>query len=164
MTVIQPYGVASFGVSITVLVMLALVVPASAGPVVTATSSSHHRVYVANKYCRGHRLRPENITLACGDGNLYVTEVHFFRFGSQLYGTKEAAASATIHENDCKPDCASGKFIVDKGALILKRIVRCKDGLLYYSRAAYAFPEGQGEARIGPREPCSVVRPTHRVS
>jgi len=81
-----------------------------------------------------------------------------------VYGTEEAAASATIHENACKPNCATGSFLVDKGALILKRIVRCDDGRLYYSRAVYAFPDGQGDARIEPRERCAVVRSTHRVS
>jgi hypothetical protein len=63
-------------------------------------------------------------------------------------------------ENKCKPRCASGRFISDKGALILTRIVRCKDGLLNYSRADYAFPEGQGKVDIEPRERClSGARP-----
>ncbi len=73
-------------------------------------------------------FRPANIALACGDENLYASEVHFFKGTSEVYGSPKADASATIHENDCKPDCASGKFFVDKGALILKRIVRCRDG------------------------------------
>jgi hypothetical protein len=151
-------------VLISVLTLLVMAVPASARPVIGAGVSRHRRVYVANKDCRGHTFRPEKITLACGDDNLYATEVHFFTGTSEVYGSPKADASATIHQNDCKPDCASGKFIVDKGALILKRIVRCRDGRLYYSRAEYAFPEGQNVVDIEPSERCSVVRTARKAS
>jgi hypothetical protein len=147
-----------------VLVLLAIAVPASARPLMGASVSRHQRIYVANKSCRGHAFRPEKITLACGDGNLYATEVHFFTGTSEVYGSPTADASATIHENTCKPDCASGRFFSDKGALILKRIVRCKDGRLYYSRAEYAFPEGQNEVDIEPFERCSVVRRARKAT
>jgi hypothetical protein len=145
-------------VLIAVLAMLVVAVPASARPVMRATISRHERIYVANKHCRGHAFRPERIALACGNNNLFATEVHFFTETSQAYGAPEAGASATIHKNTCKPDCASGKFLSDKGALILERIVRCKDGLLYYSRGEYAFPEGKAHVDIEPRERCSLVR------
>jgi hypothetical protein len=149
---------------IAVLAVLAVAVPASARPVMHATASRHQRVYVANKECRGHTFRPANITLACGDDNLYATEVSFFKGTPDVYGSPKADASATIHENDCKPDCASGKFFVDKGALILERIVRCKDGLLYYSRAEYAFPEGQNVVDIEPSERCSVAHTARKAA
>jgi hypothetical protein len=151
-------------VLIAVLAVLAAAVPASARRVVGASVSRHQRIYVVNKNCRGHTFRPEKITLACGDNNLYATEVHFFTGTSEGYGAREASASATIHENACKPDCASGKFFSDKGGLTLKRIVHCKDGLLYYSRAEYAFPEGQNEVDIEPSERCSVVRTAHKAN
>jgi hypothetical protein len=143
-------------VLIGMLAALAVAVPSSA-QTLRATASRYRRVYVANKDCRGHTFRPEKITLACADDNLYATEVHFLKGTSEVYGSPRADASATIHENDCKPDCASGKFIVDKGALILEGIVRCKDGRLYYSRAEYAFPEGQNVVGIEPSERCSVA-------
>ena len=142
---------------IGVLMVLVAAAPASARPAMGATAPRYRRVYVANRDCRGHTFRPANITLACGDENLYATEVHFFNGTPEVYGSPKADASATIHENDCKPDCASGKFIVDKGAQILKRIVRCRDSRLYYSRAEYAFPEGQNVVDIEPSERCSVV-------
>jgi hypothetical protein len=149
---------------IALLAVLVVAVPASAQPAMRATTARYQRVYVANKECRGHTFRPEKITLACGDNNLYATEVHFFTETSQAYGAREAGASATIHENNCKPDCASGKFFSDKGALTLKRIVRCRDGRLYYSRAEYAFPEGQNVVDIEPSERCSVVRTARKAS
>jgi hypothetical protein len=132
--------------------------PASAQIAASVTAATRYpKVYVANRDCRGHTIRPVNITLACADANLYVTEVSFFPSGTDVYGSPEADASATIHENRCKPNCAAGKFIAEKGALTLRRIVRCSDGLLYYSRAAYAFPGGQNEVDIAPFEHCSVV-------
>jgi hypothetical protein len=139
---------------------------ASAGAGVAAHSAPkrHPRIYVANKDCRGHTFRPASITLACGDGNLYVSEVDYFNDRSEGYGSAQVGASVTIHENDCKPDCAAGKFIVEKGALTLKRIVGCADGLLYYSRALYAFPGGENEVDIQPFERCSPVHHVHAAA
>jgi|HubBroStandDraft_6_1064221.scaffolds.fasta_scaffold36809_2 hypothetical protein len=137
---------------------------AGAGAAAHGAPKRHPRVYVANKDCRGHTFRPASITLACGDGNLYVSEVDYFNGPSEGYGSARAGASVTIHENDCKPDCAAGKFIVEKGALTLKRIVRCADGLLYYSRALYAFPGGENEVDIQPFERCSPVRHVHAAA
>lgn len=143
---------------VVVLAAGAAAVPASARTADAVAGTRYPKVYVANRDCRGHTIRPANITLACADANLYATEVSFFRQGANVYGSPEADASATIHENRCKPDCAAGRFFADKGALVLKRVVRCSDGLLYYSRAEYAFPEGQNEVDIQPVERCSVVR------
>ncbi len=153
-------------VSLALLAVLGIAAVAACAALAGAGAAAHGapkrppRIYVANKDCRGHAFRPATITLACGDGNLYVSEVDYFNSRSEGYGSAQAGASVTIHENDCKPDCAAGKFIVDKGALTLKRIVRCADGLLYYSRALYAFPGGENEVDIQPFERCS---PVHRV-
>ncbi|MGA2164404.1 MAG: hypothetical protein ABSH36_08035 [Solirubrobacteraceae bacterium] len=138
----------------------------SAGAAVAAHGAPqrHPRIYVANKDCRGHTFRPASITLACGDGDLYVSEVDYFNSRPEGYGSARSGASVTIHENDCKPDCASGKFIVEKGALTLKRIVGCADGLLYYSRASYAFPGGENEVDIQPYERCSPVHQVHAAA
>jgi len=137
---------------------------AGAGVAAHGAPQRHPRIYVANKDCRGHTFRPASITLACGDGNLYVSEVDYFNSHSEGYGSARAGASVTIHENDCKPDCAAGKFIVEKGGLTLKRIVRCADGLLYYSRASYAFPGGENEVDIQPYERCSPVHHVHATA
>src|SRR5579863_3723742 len=158
------------GVSLVSLVLLGLAAAAACAAGVGAGAGArdahkrHPRIYVANKDCRGHTFRPANITLACGDGNLYVSEVHYFNSRSEGYGSAQAGASVTIHENDCKPDCAAGKFIAEKGALTLKRIVRCADRLLYYSRAQYAFPGGENEVDIQPFERCSPVRHVHAAA
>jgi len=158
------------GVSLALLAVLGIAAAAAcaasagAGAPAHGTSKRQPRVYVANRDCRGHAFRPARITLACGDGNLYVSEVHYFNGPSEGYGSEHAGASVTIHENDCKPDCAAGKLIIEKGALTLKRIVRCADGLLYYSRALYAFPGGENEVDIQPFEHCSPVYHAHAAT
>lgn len=132
---------------------------ASAAPGAAAATGSAARrapVYVASEGCRGHVRAPTSIILACADANLYATAVHFASGGSARYGSLSADAAATIHENRCVPDCAAGTFLLAKGTLILRRIVRCADGRLYYSRAAYSFPGSRGVAYIEPFERCSV--------
>ena len=110
------------------------------------------RVYVANNGCIGHASRPSSITLACGDGNLYATGIRY-----RTYGQNVARASATMHLNDCTPNCAAGRFHSYRGTLLLRNIVRCSDGRLYYSRARYSFaaPHGSGLADIEPLKRCS---------
>jgi hypothetical protein len=141
------------------LATLAVALPAGAPSPAARASARHERVYVASTHCRGHTFMPERITLSCRYANVYATEVHFFTAGSAGYGTAEAAASATIHVNTCQPSCSAGRFILDKGALTLERVVHCKDGRLYYSRARYASPDVQGQVDIQPPERCSAVAP-----
>ena len=113
-------------------------------------------VYIANHACHGHASKPWGVTLACGDGNLYVTGLTY-----STYGQKVANARATFHANDCIPYCAAGHFHTYRGSLSFRDIVRCEDGRLYYSRARYKFagPFGSGTANIQPffEEGCSGV-------
>lgn len=113
------------------------------------------RIYVASEDCRGHTFEPSRLTLDCADPKrLYLTEIHYFPAGSEQYGTPRASASMTIHALLCRPSCAKRMYQVEKGALTLERPVLCKDGLLYYSRASYAFPGGQAQVDIEPHEHC----------
>jgi hypothetical protein len=120
-----------------------------------ARASRGERVYVASSGCSGHAYKPSRITLACADGNLYATGISY-----RGYGQNVARASATIHLNDCTPNCAAGHFHSYRGTLSLRDIVRCSDGRLYYSRARYGFagPHGAGLADIEPFERCAATR------
>lgn len=128
--------------------------------VAPAIASSRARVYVASRGCRGHAYRPRTVTLACADGNLYATEIAYSSSRPVRYGSRQALASAAIHENQCKPDCAAGHFVSAEGGLIFKRIVRCADRRFYYSRVEYQSSNGKGEADIQPFERCRVVSHT----
>ncbi|MEY9876343.1 hypothetical protein ABH931_005853 [Streptacidiphilus sp. MAP12-33] len=56
--------------------------------------------------CVGSPLtRPSKYVLACGDGNNYLTGVHWSAWSAQ-----SATATATDVANDCKPYCAAGHF------------------------------------------------------
>jgi hypothetical protein len=65
---------------------------AGAGAAAHRAPKRHPRIYDANKDCRGHTFRPASITLACGDGNLYVSEVDYFNSRPEGYGSAQAGA------------------------------------------------------------------------
>lgn len=124
----------------------ALLVVVASGLLAPASTSISRwsPVYVASEGCRGHQIRPRSITLACADGNLYATGIRY-----QSYGGRIARALATLHVNDCHPDCADGRFRTYGGTLRLERIVRCGDGRLYYSHAVYPLAEGGRRRPVG---------------
>jgi hypothetical protein len=56
--------------------------------------------------CQGHpRVRPGHCTLACADGNDYLSGLTWTSWGPRL-----ASATGTEHVNDCVPYCAAGHF------------------------------------------------------
>jgi len=48
---------------------------------------------------------PRSLTLACGDGNFYLSGLRW-----SGWGAAEATARGTAHVNDCTPYCAAGRF------------------------------------------------------
>jgi hypothetical protein len=56
--------------------------------------------------CQGHaQTRPGSFTLACADGNDYLTGLSWASWTPKL-----ASGYGTQHENDCIPYCAAGHF------------------------------------------------------
>ena len=56
--------------------------------------------------CQGHAyVRPARYTLACADGNDYLTGLAWTSWGPGL-----ASATGAEHVNDCIPYCAAGHF------------------------------------------------------
>jgi hypothetical protein len=56
--------------------------------------------------CVGHAVaRPASFTLACGDGNWYLTGLSWVRWSSSV-----GIARGVDHLNDCTPYCAAGTF------------------------------------------------------
>jgi hypothetical protein len=109
------------------------------------------RVYVAAEGCRGHRFMPRKVILACGDGNLYVTGL-----GYRSYDGRQARAKGVFHLNDCRPNCAGGRFHTHGGTIRFFDVVRCADGRRYFARARYSFKghDGSGTAEIEPEMRC----------
>jgi hypothetical protein len=79
---------------------------ASAAPQAASTAVSHfsERTVVVN--CQGRpQVRPGDFTLACGDGNDYLTGLSWTSWTAGL-----ASATGVQEENDCIPYCAAGHF------------------------------------------------------
>ena len=101
----------------------------------TATSAAPSPVFVANNGCRGHAVRPSNIILACGDGEVWATNL---RYGSS-YGGRTAWASGRLHYVVCQPNCAQGTVRSAATQIKLTEIVRCS-GRRYYGVATIVKP------------------------
>ena len=151
---------------VALLATSAAALPASARRV-TPSQRGDQRVYVANRDCHGHAYRPNTITLACGDDRLYATVMSYL---GNDYGEPHAAAAASFYLHHCGRGCPFSWYTGGPGALTLRRVVSCKDGRLYYSRARYAFPARSvgifpsaagNEVDIEPYERCHVVNPAH---
>jgi len=51
------------------------------------------------------KVKPDQYTLACGDGANYLTGLHWTHWGKYT-----ARGTGVQHANDCTPDCAHGTF------------------------------------------------------
>jgi hypothetical protein len=108
-----------------VLSLVALgVVIASPAPAATQTAIT------ALPDCQGAlHVRPTYVLFACGDGGVYATGVRWKNWGAPF-----AIATATIHANDCTPDCAQGHFHISPAYLAATGRQRCRNGTLAYER------------------------------
>jgi hypothetical protein len=106
---------------------------------ITASAASAP-VYVASNGCQGNAVRPSQIVLACGDGEVWATNLRF-----SAYGGSTAWASGTLHYVVCNPSCAAGYAKSAPTRIKLSGIVKCA-GRRYYGRAAVVSP-----ARFSPQ-------------
>ena len=65
--------------------------------------------------------KPNYITLTCADGGIAVGEIKW-----QSWGVKEAIGTGVYAENNCQPDCASGKLIKTPVSISLTNLVEYK--------------------------------------
>ena len=76
-------------------------------------------------------MRPHSIVIACGDGNLYLTGIHW-----RTWNAVTAAGSATAHQNDCTPYCAAGRFHTYPATVALSQPKSCK-GTVVFTRITW---------------------------
>ena len=69
--------------------------------------------------CETPKIEPKRIVLACGDFNAYVGKAKWSEWGGE-----KAKGEAFLYVNDCKPDCASGRFTSYGAKVKLKDIER----------------------------------------
>ena len=67
--------------------------------------------------CTTPKIEPKRIVLACGDNNAYIGKAKWSEWGGE-----KAKGEAFLYLNNCKPDCASGRFISYGAKVKLKDI------------------------------------------
>lgn len=128
------------------VVALAGPVSGASGAKVAKVAKATSEIYVASEGCTGHVYKPTKVTLACADDNIYATGLKF-----SSYGGSTAKATGTIHANECKPNCAAGKFKTYKAKLTFLDVVQCSDGRSYYGSVNYEINKSnKGTADIEP--------------
>ncbi|HZT45489.1 MAG TPA: hypothetical protein VFA24_04850 [Gaiellaceae bacterium] len=80
------------------------------------------------------QVRPAKVVFACADFNFYATNLHWSRWSAT-----EATGTGTGHQNDCRPNCAAGKFVTFRIAVTLTRPVTCVKGRREFSKLAWRF-------------------------
>jgi len=91
--------------------------------------------------------KPDYITLTCADGGMAVEEIKW-----QSWGPKEAVGTGIYAENNCQPDCASGKFIKTPVAISLTSLTEYKSkfylkDLVITPTSGKNFPRGNNVIR-----------------
>src|SRR5215468_10785970 len=79
--------------------------------------------------CFLRRVAPEEIVLACGDGNFSLEGLRW-----RQWGAATATATGVVHENDCKPYCAAGHFHDFRVTAAATALTTCKTGRRQYAR------------------------------
>jgi hypothetical protein len=92
--------------------------------------------------CFQRAAAPDEIVLACGDGNFSLESLRWRR-----WGTASASAVGVVHVNACKPYCAAGRFHDYPVAVTASRISTCHGGRRQYTRVAWRYT---GRAPAGP--------------
>ena len=108
----------------------------AAGPV-TAIASSPVPTFAG---CAGvaPQIKPRSILVACGDGNFYLD-----RLTSKRWTRRDAVGAGTGHQNDCRPNCAAGRFHAYQLAIRLTRPETCRLGRRRFTRLTYSFTAGK---------------------
>lgn len=87
--------------------------------------------------CSGKaELRPSTFTIACGDGNSYLTKLKW-----TAWGASAAAASGIYTANNCDPYCAAGRFVSSKAAVTLSKPKNFK-GRRYFTNLHVGYVSG----------------------
>jgi hypothetical protein len=115
-----------------VVVLCALALAGWSG-VSSAVSHSRKPNLVDSLCTKPGQVKPSKIILACGDGNTVAQKLHW-----QKWGTGTAQAKGTLHQNDCTPYCAEGKFHDYPAHFALSDTVHA-DGRTYYTEVTVTF-------------------------
>ncbi len=105
-------------------------------PSATASAAVRpHRQPVAVLSCAGHRLdKPGKYVMSCGDGNAWWTGVKWSSFG-----TATARGIGDLHQNNCVPNCAGGRFVTFHATVKLHDVVATRKYGRLYAKATFSY-------------------------
>jgi hypothetical protein len=135
---------------------LALVLAALAAvlvPAVGASGASH----VLLPGCGGTdqaQFEPSNVIIACGDGAFRVTKLKW-----HTWTGSKATGSGTGKVDNCKPNCAQGKFESFPVKLTASSPKTCSNGKREFTKLHYLFP---GKRPKGTVRSDTLARPCSR--
>jgi hypothetical protein len=125
---------------------------ASAGTV----PAGHYSVRTVVLDCRGHpQVRPGRYTLACGDGNDYLTGLAWRSWTPGL-----ASATGTEHVNGCVPYCAAGHFRSYPVDVVLWGSRAAGPGQHRYTKVTMLYP-GVHPPYVGRYQPATFSEPLY---
>ena len=81
-------------------------------------------------------VAPASWTLACGDGNYWLSGLRWHGWGAA-----SATATGTAHQNDCTPNCAAGHFRTVAVSVAVSGTLRCGTWR-QYARLVVRYPAG----------------------
>jgi hypothetical protein len=90
-------------------------------------------------------VQPAKITITCADANFYVTGLRW-----SSWKAKGASGAGTATVNDCKPNCAAGKFHTYPVTIALAQPTSCH-GRTVFTKLTWHFTRTKptGQPRIG---------------
>ncbi len=113
---------------------------------VAATASGSGKPFAIN--CYKEQFKPKRITIACGDAGIWLSKLKW-----SSWSGSNAKGAGTYNQNDCTPDCASGKIMTYPVDVTLSKPKSCPGQTqLAFKRAALTFtgtpPPGRGVGKL----------------
>jgi hypothetical protein len=106
----------------------ALLAAVAIGVAAPSTGAATHTLVPRD--CIHEAFKPSRVLIACGDGNLYMTGMHW-----SSWKRKSANGVGTAHLNDCTPFCAKGHFHKYRARIKLSSAHFCrKEGVTQFRR------------------------------
>ncbi|MEI7798503.1 MAG: hypothetical protein WCI68_07015 [Actinomycetes bacterium] len=85
------------------LVILLTIIGLVVGAFTYINRATSEQVYIKN--CGLVDFKPKSLTTFCADAGVVITNLEW-----KSWGSTEGTATGTYMANDCKPDCATGKW------------------------------------------------------
>jgi hypothetical protein len=79
------------------------------------------------------RVRPKAIVIACADANFAIDHIRW-----SSWTRTRAVGTGTAHENNCKPNCAAGRFHSFPITVRLSKVAHCVAGRAEFARIAWS--------------------------